>query len=94
MQRRKPKHLNVFLEPGNRGLKPRTGMMADNAKQPSHDVFVVTNKEGKDAFWSKVGAAWATKSGDGLQLQLTSLPLDGRLTLLPFKPPKSNDETA
>ena len=64
--------------------------MADKAI-PKYDAFVVTNREGQDAYWTKVGAAWPTKSGDGLVVQLAALPPDGRLTLLPYKPPPKKE---
>jgi hypothetical protein len=54
--------------------------MTQEKKQPSHDVFVVTG-EGKDAYWTKVGAAWENRDGLGYNLQLSALPLDGKLTM-------------
>lgn len=59
--------------------------MQPEKKQPTHDVFVVTG-EGKEAFWQKVGAAWENKDGLGYNIQLSSLPLDGRLTMRFIKP--------
>ena len=59
--------------------------MSDNfseqkSKQPSHYAYVV--EEGKDnkKHWQKIGAAWEAK-GNGLSLQLKSLPLDGKIAL-------------
>lgn len=55
---------------------------ARNAKAPSHIVYQVRN--GKDkGYFTRIGAAWPTKNGSGLNVQLDAVPLDGRLTLLP-----------
>ncbi len=42
--------------------------------------------QGKQANWIKIGAAWATKDGEGFSLQLETLPLpinsfQGRIVL-------------
>jgi hypothetical protein len=47
---------------------------------PSHHVFVVEG-EGDKAFWTKIGAAWNHKDGEGLNVTLTALPLDGRIVI-------------
>ncbi len=46
------------------------------SKKPSHEVFVVS----QSGYWTKVGAAWPAKD-EGLSVQLTTLPLDGRLVI-------------
>ncbi|TFF17233.1 hypothetical protein E3C22_24180 [Jiella endophytica] len=47
---------------------------------PSHSVYVVEG-EGDRAFWTKVGSAWRHDDGDGFNLKLTALPIDGRLVI-------------
>lgn len=47
---------------------------------PTHSVYVVEGK-GDNAFWSKIGAAWQHADGNGLNLTLTLLPLDGRVVI-------------
>lgn len=51
---------------------------------PTHHVFVV---EGKDtnAFWTRIGAAWQHADGNGLNLTLSALPLDGRIVVRTVK---------
>jgi hypothetical protein len=56
-----------------------------SSKRPSHGVYVVEG-EGKEAYWTKVGAAWAHNDGDGFSLQLTALPINGRLSIRKLKP--------
>jgi hypothetical protein len=55
-----------------------------NPNRPSHGVYTVEG-EGKEAYWTKIGAAWAHKDGDGFSVQLTALPLDGRLSIRKLK---------
>lgn len=60
------------------------------SNRPSHTVYVVEG-EGETAFWTRIGAAWAHEDGDGLNLQLSCLPLSGRLVVR--KPrPKAEEE--
>ena len=54
------------------------------AEHSAPDFAVYTVKEraaGQDPFWLRIGAAWANKDGKGFNVQLDSLPLDGRLVL-------------
>ena len=57
--------------------------MADAKNAPSHKVYVVEG-EGDKAWWTRVGAAWPSK-GNGLTIQLSALPLNGRLVLRPYE---------
>ena len=41
---------------------------------------VQESKDGK-GFFHKIGAAWPHKDGEGYDVQLESLPMDGRVTL-------------
>ena len=53
------------------------------AKAPSHVVYQVRDSsKGKGkGFWTRIGAAWAHNDGQGFNVQLESVPLDGRITL-------------
>lgn len=51
------------------------------SKSPSFIAFHVRDREGKDSFWNRIGAAFAHADGQGFTVQLDSLPLDGRITL-------------
>lgn len=53
--------------------------------RPSHAVYIVEG-EGESAFWTKIGAAWSHEDGDGFNLQLSCLPLTGRLVIRKPKP--------
>ena len=55
----------------------------DNAssKAPSHIAYQVRDREGKKGFWTRIGSAWAHTDGQGFNIQLECVPLDGRITL-------------
>lgn len=48
--------------------------------RPAFDAFVVDG-DGKEAFWSKIGAAWPHDDGKGYNIQLTAIPMNGRIAL-------------
>jgi len=57
-------------------------MAGKATKKPSHYAYSV--KQGKDednSFWTKIGVAFAYKDGEGFDLVLEAVPLDGRVRL-------------
>ena len=50
------------------------------AKAPTHIAFQVREGSQK-SHWTRIGATWTHKDGNGLSIQLESLPLDGRISL-------------
>jgi hypothetical protein len=53
-------------------------------------VYIVDDRgEGSKSFWTKVGSAWPNGDGKGFNVQLTALPLDGRLVI---RAPKNEAE--
>jgi hypothetical protein len=48
--------------------------------RPAFEAFVVDG-DGKDAFWTKIGAAWPHEDGKGFNVQLVALPANGRIAL-------------
>lgn len=53
--------------------------MTKNAK-PTYDAFMVDG-ESKDAFWTKIGAAWPHDDNKGFNIQLSAVPINGRVVL-------------
>ena len=53
---------------------------ASTAQKPTHEVFVVEG-EGQYSSWTRIGAAWPHKDGDGYNMQLQAMPLSGRLVV-------------
>lgn len=64
-----------MTNPQNTAAKPQ-------GKSPTHIAYHV--REGKqqgNSFWTRIGAAWAHTDGQGFNLQIDVVPLDGRITL-------------
>ena len=38
-------------------------------------------EDGQNSVWSKIGAAWAHKDGQGYEVRMDALPVDGRIVL-------------
>ena len=60
--------------------------MSDNnnqptSKAPSHIVYHVREREGSESFWTRIGSAWPHADGQGFNVQIETVPLDGRITL-------------
>lgn len=51
-------------------------------------IAYTVRKAGETAHWSRIGAAWTHKDGEGVTIDLEALPLDGKITL---RIPKSDD---
>lgn len=52
-----------------------------NPKAPTHIAYQIREVNGGKGFWTRIGSAWANKDGQGLNIQLDAVPLDGRITL-------------
>ncbi len=55
-------------------------MTQKQSKRPSHAVYVVEG-EGDKTHWTKIGAAWTHEDGEGYNVTLSALPLNGRLVI-------------
>lgn len=56
--------------------------MADkdkDAKQPTHRAYSVIRREGQEDFWLNIGLVFPHKDGDGFNLMLQAIPLDGKI---------------
>lgn len=51
------------------------------SKSPTHVAYQVRDREGGKGFWTRIGAAWAHADGNGFNIQIECVPLDGRITL-------------
>jgi hypothetical protein len=63
--------------------------MPNDTKKPTHVAYNVRDyKKGdtQDSDWTRVGAAWEHKDGEGFDIHLESLPLSGRIVLRKNKP--------
>ena len=53
----------------------------DGPKRPSHLAYQVNEGQDGKSYFNKVGAAFAHKDGQGFNVVLDAMPVDGRLTL-------------
>ncbi|HEV2327549.1 MAG TPA: hypothetical protein VGY56_02035 [Verrucomicrobiae bacterium] len=51
------------------------------SKTPTHIAYHVRNREGGKGFWTRIGSAWQHTDGNGFNVQLETMPIDGRITL-------------
>lgn len=58
-------------------------MSEDNntPKKPSHHAFQVNEGQDGKSYFNRVGAAFEHKDGQGYNIMLDSVPVDGRVTL-------------
>ncbi len=62
--------------------------MSNNTKTPDFIAYEVTENQDQN-FWTRVGAAWNHSDGEGINIQLSSIPLIGKITL---RTPKAKTE--
>ena len=69
-------------------------MKRTSTSHPTHTAYIVDG-EGEATFWTKVGAAWTHEDGNGFNIALTALPLNGRLVIRTAKAgEKAGDKTS
>lgn len=67
--------------------------MSNETKKPSHGVYSIRNyKLGSEdrSQWTQLGVAWAHKGGNGFNIKLNCLPVDGEMTIYPFADKKAD----
>lgn len=60
------------------------------ARKPKFIAFAVTG-EGKQAFWTRIGTVWPQANGEGLNIELSALPVNSRIILMPPKAEASTE---
>jgi hypothetical protein len=58
-----------------------TNTQPATSKTPSHVAYQVRDRENGKSFWTRIGSAWAHADGNGFNVQIETVPLDGRITL-------------
>ena len=52
---------------------------------PTHRAYTVIKREGKEDYWLNLGIVFAHEDGEGFNLLLQALPLDGKIVLRTYK---------
>jgi hypothetical protein len=50
-------------------------------QQPAYRAYTVIKREGAEDFWLAIGAAFMHQDGDGYNIVLQALPIDGKIVL-------------
>ena len=66
--------------------------MAKDNSNPIYQAYTVIKRDGQDDWWCNIGAAFSHADGNGLNLMLQALPLDGKIVLRPPKADRDNDQ--
>ena len=66
-----------MIRAGTGALPQRRQAMA----RPSHRVYSVIKREGKDDYWLNLGVAFEHEDKEGFNLLLQAMPFDGKLVL-------------
>ena len=53
--------------------------------KPAYRAYSVIKRDGKEDFWLNLGVAFPHEDGDGYNLLLQALPLDGKVVLRKYK---------
>jgi hypothetical protein len=53
--------------------------------QPAYRAYTVIKREGKDDYWLNLGVLFAHDDGEGFNLLLQAMPLDGKIVLRRYK---------
>ncbi len=54
---------------------------SSTSKAPTHAAYHVRDRKGGEAIWTRIGSAWAHADGKGFNIQIETVPLDGRISL-------------
>ena len=60
--------------------------------KPYHLAYVIEDIDGKESFWTCIGASFPHKDKKGLNIMLRALPVDGRIVLRKYneRPPEKD----
>lgn len=51
------------------------------SKRPTHIAYQVREGEDSKSYFNRIGAVWTHKDGEGFNIQLDSMPVDGKVTV-------------
>ena len=51
------------------------------SSKPAYIAYHVRNGKNGKGFFTRIGAAWAHQDGKGFNIQIETVPLDGRISL-------------
>jgi len=60
-------------------------------QQPTYQAYTVVKREGQEDFWLNIGGAFMHQDGEGYNIVLQALPLNGKIVLRPPKAEAKDD---
>lgn len=51
------------------------------SKSPTHIAYQVREGDDNKSYFNRIGAVWTHKDGEGFNIQLDSVPVDGKVTV-------------
>lgn len=64
---------------------------SESARRPDFIAYNVQESKDRKGYWNKVGAAWRHRDGQGYDIHLDSLPVNGRVTLRELREERMRD---
>ena len=58
---------------------------------PAYRAYTVVKREGKEDYWLNLGVAFPHEDGEGFNILLQAMPLDGKLVLRTYKETEEED---
>jgi hypothetical protein len=74
-----------------RRVKSNPQQEATMAK-PAYRAYTVIKRENKDDYWLNLGVAFPHEDGEGFNLLLQALPLDGKIVLRTYKEDEEEEQ--
>lgn len=68
-------------------------MTQSTSNKPTHIAYHVVDR-GEKSYWTRVGVAWQHRDGNGFNVELQIMPLDGRISLRVATERKESAEAA
>ena len=59
--------------------------------KPAFRAYTVIKRQDKDDYWLNLGVAFAHEDGEGFNLLLQALPIDGKVVLRTYKDEEEED---
>lgn len=53
----------------------------ETANNPTHIAYQVRSRPESQAIWTRIGAAWPHADGQGFNIRIEAVPLDGTIVL-------------
>jgi hypothetical protein len=59
---------------------------------PTHRAYTVIKRENKDDYWLNLGVCFPHEDGEGFNLLLQALPLDGKIVLRTYEEDEEEEQ--